>query len=78
MCQLLSKVDAIRNQHPYVIDYVSAKSSKIFGSREKKNLKGGLVQFLALNVNQSYFKCVKTNEFIAFSGQLSRQCLPGW
>ena len=35
-----SKVDAIRNQHPYVINYVSAKRGKIFNSRGKKFLEG--------------------------------------
>jgi hypothetical protein len=35
------KVDAIRNQHPYVINYVSAKRGKIFDSREKKIFGGG-------------------------------------
>ena len=32
---ILVKVGAIRNQHPYVIDYVSAKTCKIFDSRKK-------------------------------------------
>ena len=68
-----AKVDAIRNQHPYVINYVSTKRGKIFDSREKKkNLEGGLGQFLAPKMSQSHFKCLKTNEFIAFNGQLSR------
>jgi len=32
---LQSSVAAIRNQHPYVINYVSAKSGKIFNFRKK-------------------------------------------
>jgi hypothetical protein len=32
--QSRDKVGDIRNQHPYVINYVSAKSGKIFDSRE--------------------------------------------
>ena len=39
---IFHKVDAIRNQHPYVINYVSAKSGKIFDSREKKFFWGGV------------------------------------
>ena len=68
---IVGKVDAIRNQHPYVISYVSAKHGKIFDSREKKNLEEGLGQFLAPKMSQSHFKCLKTNEFIAFNGQSS-------
>ena len=30
------KVDAIRNQHPYVSDYVSAKSGKMWDLEKKK------------------------------------------
>jgi len=29
--RFIIKVGAIRNQHPYVIDYVSAKRRKMFG-----------------------------------------------
>jgi hypothetical protein len=43
-----SKVGAIRNQHPYVIHYVSAKGGKMFDSGEKKNLAGGFTTILGV------------------------------
>ena len=48
-----TKVGAIRNRHPYVITYVSAKTRKIFDSG-KKNL-GGTI--FGTKQSQSYCKC---------------------
>ena len=42
------KVGVIRNQHPYVIDYVSAKSGKIFNFRKKKIFEAVKYKYLAL------------------------------
>ena len=37
-----SKVDTIRNQHPYVSNYVSAKSGKMWHLEKKKKVQAAL------------------------------------
>ena len=52
-----SKVGTIRNQYPYVINYVSAKKHKIFGFQRKKILGGGSRTMFGAKGSQSFCKC---------------------